>query len=66
MSAPALSARAGNFERRGRFVSVASIAASGAAAASASDLPPAPAQRSTICSSRFASQASAMSWLPSS
>ena len=66
MFAPARAARGGSFERRSRFVSVAKMLAPGATAASASDLPPAPAQRSMIRSPSFASQASAISWLPSS
>ena len=48
MVAPARAARGASFDRRRRLLSVASIVAPGAAAASASDLPPAPAQRSRM------------------
>ena len=61
----ALGARS-SLDRRARLLSVARMLRSGAAAARASDLPPAPAHRSTIssCSSPVAGEGD--SWLPSS
>ena len=55
-----------SFESRERLLSVARMSRLGAAAASASALPPAPAQRSRTFASPSGVQASAISWLPSS